>query len=61
MTSETQTTISVALSQMYDKGIDHAIETVRESMFEDGQNVASLVNDVLKQIVAKLQNLKTKG
>ncbi len=63
MNKEPETTISVSLNQMYELGLDHAIDTVKESMFDIKKLglAGSMVNPVLEAIIEKLQNLKAKG
>ncbi len=63
MNKESETTISVSLNQMYELGIDHAIDIIKDSMFDAKKEAiaGNLVNDVLNSIIEKLQNLKAKG
>ncbi len=61
MTPETQATISVALSQMYDKGIDHAIDICKDHFIASATIEAKAINVELTHIIDQLENLKAKG
>jgi hypothetical protein len=62
MNKESELTVKGALDQMYDKGIEHAINIVKESMFGEKKAAiaANLVNGVLNSIIEKLEKLKSK-
>lgn len=58
MNKESELTVSASLNQMYELGIDHAIEIVKDEFISTYGHSEVDICDI---IIEKLQNLKAKG